>query len=265
MTTNLPISNESMARAILRRTLRESPQQQRRALAVARARYAPTRRRRGPVFRSGVSFMDRCLAGRMLKRSVSGKGKASRADWVFLEVLGDPPRPVISAATLDARHDRIMEAELVRVSQHALQRLFQRLRTDEPTAALLEVLPAATRAAEQGVEDVSGQQDSGDTSALGPIQHRETRMPNVSNQREVLVGASAQVERVYLVGGYDDAADLTLIGLEQVTQHLGLFMRDFSMLPGCCYEALDLVAAQNLAVSSLLDAAQAQSSTIGPI
>lgn len=148
MTTTLPISNESMARAILRRTLRESPQQQRRALALAEARYAPTRQRRGPVFRAGVAFMERCLEGRVLTRSVSGKGKAARADWVFWEILGDPPRPVLSAATLDARHDRITETELVRVSQHALQRLFQRLRTDEPTVALLEVLPAATRAAE---------------------------------------------------------------------------------------------------------------------
>jgi len=148
MTTALPISNESMARAILHRTLRESPEQQRRALERADARYAPTRQRRGPMFRAGVGFMDDCLAGKVLARSVAGKGKGARADWVFWEVLGDSPRPVISVAKLDGRHYRIEEAELVRVSQHALQRLFQRLRTTDPSVALLEVLPAASSAVE---------------------------------------------------------------------------------------------------------------------
>jgi len=148
MTTTLPISNESMARAMARRTLREAPEQQRMAINRAWSRYAPTRQRRGPLFRAGLAYMDRCLDGRVLSRSVSGKGKAALAHWVFWEVLGEPPRAVISCAALDARHNRIVESALVRVSQHALQRLFQRLRTAEASVALLELMPAASRAAQ---------------------------------------------------------------------------------------------------------------------
>ena len=148
MTTTLPISNESMARAMTRRTIREAPEQQRRALNRASTQYAPTRQRRGPLFRAGVAYMDRCLHGRVLSRSIAGKGKSALAHWVFWEVLGEPPRPVISFATLDGRHNRIVESVLVKVSQHALQRLFQRLRTTDPSAALLELMPAASRAAQ---------------------------------------------------------------------------------------------------------------------
>ena len=60
---------------------------------------------------------------------------------------GKPPRPRISTATLDGRHNEIVESKLVSVSQHALQRLFQRLRTDDPSIAMRELLPAAARAA----------------------------------------------------------------------------------------------------------------------
>ena len=143
MTTTLPISNESLARAITRRTLREALDQQGTAIKRAATRYAPTRQRRGPLFRAGVTFMDRCLDGRVLSRRVAGKGKSALAQWVFWEVLGEPPRPVISSAALDGRHNRIVESVLVRVSQHALQRLFQRLRTADTSAALLELMPAA--------------------------------------------------------------------------------------------------------------------------
>jgi len=145
--TTLPISNESMARAITRRILRESPGLQHRALIRADHRYAPTRRRRGPLFRAGVQFMDDCLKGRILSRSLTGKGKAALASWIFWEVRGDPPRPSISFATLDGRHNRLAEHDLVRVSQHALQRLLQRLRTEDPSNALRELLPAASLAA----------------------------------------------------------------------------------------------------------------------
>jgi hypothetical protein len=137
-----------MARAIARRTLREAPDQQRSALARAGSRYAPTRQRRGPLFRAGVTFMDRCLERRVLTREVVGKGKSARAHWVFWEVLGEPPRPVICCAALDGRHNRLVEAMLVKVSQHALQRLFQRLRTADTSAALLELMPAASSAAQ---------------------------------------------------------------------------------------------------------------------
>jgi hypothetical protein len=145
--TTLPISNESMARGITRRILRESPELQRKALIRADGRYAPTRRRRGPLFRAGVKFMDDCLQGRILDRSLTGKGKTAQASWIFWEVRGEPPRPAISFATLDGRHNRLSEQELVRVSQHALQRLLQRLRTEDPSAALRELLPAASQAA----------------------------------------------------------------------------------------------------------------------
>jgi hypothetical protein len=148
MTTALPISNESMARAILRRTLREAPLEQREATQRAADRFAPSRHGRGPVFRAKVRFMDECLGNRVLSRAVTGKGKTALAEWVFWEILGDVPRPVICAAALDGRRLRLEESELVRVSQHALQRLFQRLRTEDPSAALLEVLPAAFHAAE---------------------------------------------------------------------------------------------------------------------
>ena len=148
MTTTLPISNESLARAITRRTLREAPEQQGSAIKRAATRYAPTRQRRGPLFRARVIFMDRCLDGRVLSRSVAGKGKSALARWVFWEVLGEPPRPVISCAALDGRHSRIVQSVLVWVSQHALQRLFQRLRTADTSAALLELMPAAWCAAQ---------------------------------------------------------------------------------------------------------------------
>jgi hypothetical protein len=148
MTSPLPISNESMARAMLRRTLREAPEQQRKALSRASRRYAPTRQRRGPLFRAAVTYMDRCLEGRVLSRTVAGQGKSALASWVFWEVLGEPPRTVISRAALDGRHNRLVESVMVRVSQHALQRLFQRLRTAEASAALLELMPAASRAAQ---------------------------------------------------------------------------------------------------------------------
>jgi hypothetical protein len=148
MTTPLPISNESMARAMIRRTLREASEQQRMALSQASSRYAPTRQRRGPLFRAAVTYMDRCLEGRVLSRSVVGKGKSALASWVFWEVLGEPPRAVISCAALEGRHNRLVESVMVRVSQHALQRLFQRLRTAEASAALQELMPAASRAAQ---------------------------------------------------------------------------------------------------------------------
>jgi hypothetical protein len=146
MTTALPISHESMARGILRRTLREAPVAQRAATPRAIERFAPSRQRRGPMFRAKVRFMDACLGPRLLLRSVTGQGKAASAEWVFWEVLGEVPRPVICAAALDGRHVRLAEWQLVRVSRYALQRLFQRLRTDDPTPALREVLPAAFRA-----------------------------------------------------------------------------------------------------------------------
>lgn len=58
---------------------------------------------------------------------------------------------------------------------------------------------------------------------------------------------------------------MTLIELEQVMQHLGLLLRDFPMLLGRCHQALDLVAAQYLAVARLLDAEQAKNTATGPI
>ncbi len=147
-TTTLPISNDSMARAMTHRTIREAPEQQRMAIDRASTRYAPTRQRRGPLFRASVTFMDRCLEGRLLSRSVAGKGKSAVAHWVFWEVLGEPPRPVISCATLDGRHNRIIESVLVKTSQHALQRLFQRLHTTDASVALRELMPAASRVAQ---------------------------------------------------------------------------------------------------------------------
>lgn len=98
MTTPLPISNKSMARAMIRQTLREAPEQQRMALSRASSRYAPTRQRRGPLLRAAVAYMDRCLEDRVLSRSVAGKGKSALASWVFWEVLGEPPRAVTSCA-----------------------------------------------------------------------------------------------------------------------------------------------------------------------
>lgn len=147
MTTTLPISNDSMARAITRRTLRESGEHQREAASRALQRYAPTRQRRGPLFRAGVRFMDDCLRGRVLAREVIGAGKAAVASWIFWDVQGEPPRPAIHLTRLDRRTCSVSETDLVRVSQHALQRLFQRLRTTEPARVMQELLPAALRAA----------------------------------------------------------------------------------------------------------------------
>ena len=155
MTTTLPISNESMARAITRRTLREAPEKQRRAFDLARARYAPTRQKRGPLFRARVTYMDECLKGRVLSRTATGKGTGAFASWVFWEVFGELPRPVISIATLDGRHIRFIDTELVKVSQHALQRLLQRLRSADPSVALQELIPAAMHAAQLHAQAVS--------------------------------------------------------------------------------------------------------------
>lgn len=148
MTTTVPISNESMARAITRRTLRETAERQREATSRAVRRYAPTRQRRGPLFRAGVRFIDDCLRGRVLAREVLGAGKAALASWIFWEVQGEPPRPAVRLATLDGRCGSLTETDLVRVSQHALQRLFQRLRTTDPARVMRELLPAALSAAQ---------------------------------------------------------------------------------------------------------------------
>jgi hypothetical protein len=147
MQTSMPVFNESLARGLVQRTLRETSHRQVAAMQRADSAFAPTRRRRGPVFRALVNFMDGCLEDRILVRELIGEGKHAHAHWLYWEVVASDDALRIGTAIIEARNPGIKEAELLRVSRHALQRLFQRLRTDDPTEALAELVPAALSAA----------------------------------------------------------------------------------------------------------------------
>ncbi len=147
MLTTLPITNESVARGYVHRTLREASERRAAALQKADAAFRPSRWRRGPVFRAWVQFMDTALEERVLRRELEGSGKGARALWLFWEVAGEGERFHINAALLDGRNLRVREGELLRVSRHAVQRLFQRLRTTDATYALSELVAAAEQAA----------------------------------------------------------------------------------------------------------------------
>jgi len=152
MVTPLPITNESVARGYVRRTLREAPPRQQAALRKADAGFSPTRRRRGPLFRAWIGFMDTCLQERVLHREISGNGKHARGTWLYWEAAAEAERFRINGAILEARTLDLREVEMLGVTCHALQRLFQRLRTTDPSAALTELIPAAECAAQLRVK-----------------------------------------------------------------------------------------------------------------
>jgi hypothetical protein len=128
------------------------------ALRKADDAFKPTRQRRGPMFRAWVEFMDTALAERVLGRDVAGSGKAARGLWLFWEVAGQGDLFRINAAVLDGRSLRVREVELLRVSRHALQRLFQRLRTTDPTQTLAELIPVAEHAADLRAKAIEHQE-----------------------------------------------------------------------------------------------------------